>query len=149
MDNEVVRLAHAWIGTPYHHQASVRGVGCDCLGLIRGLWREQYESEPEALPAYTPDWGEGGGREVLLAAALRHLIPAGDDAVIEPGQVLLFRMRAGAVAKHLGIVSLAGEAPRFIHAYNAHGVIDSPLTMPWRNRIAARFRFPPIQDQEA
>jgi len=51
-------------------------------------------------------------------------------------------MRAGAVAKHLGILSDAGEAPRFIHAYNAHGVIDSPLTAPWRNRIAARFRFP-------
>ena len=63
-------------------------------------------------------------------------------AALAPGQVLLFRMRAGAVAKHLGIVSAAGDAPRFIHAYTHHGVIDSPLTAPWRNRIAARFRFP-------
>ena len=28
-----------WIGTPYRHQASLKGVGCDCLGLVRGVWR--------------------------------------------------------------------------------------------------------------
>lgn len=142
MAEDIVQLARAWIGTPYHHQASVRGVACDCLGLVRGIWRERHGSEPEALPPYTPDWGEGGGQEVLLSAALRHLLPADQDEPLCPGDVVLFRMRAGAVAKHLGIISAAGEAARFIHAYNAHGVVDSPLTTPWRNRIAARFRFP-------
>ncbi|WP_295044393.1 NlpC/P60 family protein [uncultured Paracoccus sp.] len=142
MVDDVVTLARAWIGTPYQHQASTRGVACDCLGLIRGVWRERLGTEPEAPPPYTPDWGEGGGQEVLMAAALRHLLPVPRDEVMRAGDVLLFRMREGAVAKHLGILSDAGDAPRFIHAYNAHGVIDSPLTMPWRNRIAARFRFP-------
>lgn len=33
----IVNAARSWLGTPYHHQASLRGVGCDCLGLIRGL----------------------------------------------------------------------------------------------------------------
>lgn len=145
MAKDVVALARAWIGTPYHHQASVKGRACDCLGLVRGIWRERHGAEPEPPPAYTPDWGEGGDHEVLLAAALRHLLPVGQDIPIQPGEVLLFRMRAGAIAKHLGIVSAAGDAPRFIHAYNGHGVIDSPLTMPWRHRVAARFRFPPIQ----
>ncbi|WP_207099807.1 peptidase [Paracoccus shandongensis] len=141
MAEDVVAIARDWIGTPYRHQASTKGVACDCLGLIRGVWRERHGQEPEAPPPYTPDWGEGGGQEVLMAAALRHLVPVDRDADWLPGDVLLFRMRAGAVAKHLGILSEAGEAPRFIHAYNAHGVIDSPLTTPWQNRIAARFRF--------
>ncbi|MGN7867711.1 peptidase [Paracoccus sp. 22332] len=142
MVEDVVTVARAWIGTPYQHQASTRGVACDCLGLIRGIWRERLGTEPEAPPPYTPDWGEGGGQEVLMAAALRHLVPVPREDAIGAGDVLLFRMREGAVAKHLGILSDAREAPRFIHAYNAHGVIDSPLTTPWRNRIAARFRFP-------
>ncbi|TBN48547.1 peptidase [Paracoccus sediminis] len=142
MADDIVAIAQGWIGTPYHHQASVRGVACDCLGLIRGIWRERHGSEPEAAPPYTPDWGEGGGEEMLLTAALRHLTPIDRNAGMKPGEVLLFRMRARAVAKHLGILSQAGEAPRFIHAYNAHGVIDSPLTTPWQTRIAARFRFP-------
>ena len=78
---------------------------------------------------------------MLLSAAMRHLRPV-DDADWQPGQVLLFRMRQGAIAKHLGILSAAGDAPRFLHAYTGHGVIDSPLTPPWQSRIVARFRFP-------
>jgi NlpC/P60 family putative phage cell wall peptidase len=61
---------------------------------------------------------------------------------LAPGDLLLFRMRDGAVAKHLGILSDTGEAPRFIHAYDRHGVVESPLSEPWRARIAAGFRFP-------
>lgn len=138
---DVVALARGWIGTPYLHQASRRGAGADCLGLIRGIWRDLYGSEPEAPPAYTPDWGECGGRELLLAAALRHMPPVPSEAPLAAGQVLLFRMRQGAVAKHLGIVARA-DGGSFIHAYNRRGVIESPLSAPWRGRIAARFRFP-------
>ena len=58
------------------------------------------------------------------------------------GEVLLFRMSEGAIAKHLGILVAAGEAPRFVHAYQRHGVIESPLSQPWAARIAGRFRFP-------
>lgn len=57
------------------------------------------------------------------------------------GDVLLFRMRAGGVAKHLGLVSATGAAPAFIHAYSGHGVVESPLSAPWARRIAARFLF--------
>jgi hypothetical protein len=35
----IVAETRAWIGTPYRHQASLKGVGCDCLGLVRGVWR--------------------------------------------------------------------------------------------------------------
>ena len=69
----IITAARGWAGTPYHHQASVKGVGCDCLGLIRGLWRELLGDEPEAMPAYTRDWGDVTGSEPLLAAARRNL----------------------------------------------------------------------------
>jgi NlpC/P60 family putative phage cell wall peptidase len=68
----IVKAARGWLGTPYHHQASVKGAGSDCLGLIRGIWRELYGPEPEAMPAYTRDWGDATGSETLLAAACRH-----------------------------------------------------------------------------
>lgn len=128
-----------WIGTPYQHQASLRGAGCDCLGLLRGVWREVLGQEPEPVPPYSADWSEASGREDLMAAALRWMQPAGEMALAD---VLLFRMREGAVAKHLGIVSQIGAIPRFIHAYTGHGVVESALTDPWRRKIAARFRFP-------
>lgn len=141
LGSEVVSIARRWCGTPYLHQASNQGVGTDCLGLIRGVWRELYGTEPEVAPPYTPDWGEYDGSELLLAGAMRHL-SRDDGEEDRHGQVLLFRMRSGAVAKHLGIVSVTGAVPAFIHAYDRHGVVESPLSMPWRQRIAARFRFP-------
>lgn len=133
----VVAQARAWIGTPFVHQASVLGAGCDCLGLIRGVWRTLYGAEPELVPAYTPDWSEPQGAEILFAAACRHMRPVQGEWLA--GQVLLFRMRDGGVAKHLGI--LAGNMPShtFIHAYTGHGVLESPLSDPWRRRVAARF----------
>ena len=140
MSGAIVTAARAWIGTPYVHQASVRGAGTDCLGLVRGIWRDLHGEEPERLPAYTPDWGEMDGEDLLLRAAERWLFPAPDE---RPGDVLVFRMRAGAVAKHLGILAQVGAPASFVHAYDRHGVVESPLSAPWRARIAGRFRFPP------
>ena len=138
-NDEVLTRARAWIGTPYRHQASCKGAGTDCLGLLRGLWREIYGAEPRAVPAYTADWAEPTGREELLEAAQAILLPVPvSDA--RPGDVLVFRMRPGAVAKHLGILAEAQAA--FIHAYSGHGVVTSPLSAPWQRKIAAIFRFP-------
>lgn len=137
----IVAEARSWIGTPYLHQASVKGAGTDCLGLLRGIWRELYGPEPEVVPPYTADWAEPDHREVLLEAGARLLTAKPRDAAV-PGDVLVFRMRAGSIAKHLGIQSDVGPAPGFIHAYTDHGVVESPLSLPWERRIAARFAFP-------
>lgn len=137
----VVAAARGWIGTPYVHQAARKGAGCDCLGLLRGIWREVVGEEPEAIPSYSMDWSEPQGDERLWRAALRHLSPKVliDEA---PGDVLLFRMRSGAVAKHLGVAAEVGAQASFIHGYSWHGVTESPLSLPWRRRIVARFEFP-------
>lgn len=138
----VVDAARDWIGTPYRHQGSCKGAGADCLGLVRGVWRDVLGAEPEAVPAYTMDWSEPQAVEDLWQAALRHFLPKdlGDEA---PGDLLLFRMRDGAVAKHVGITGTVGAGASFIHAYSRHAVVESPLSTPWRRRIVARFAFPP------
>lgn len=137
-----VAEARGWIGTPYRHQASVRGAGADCLGLVRGVWRALYGPEPQDLPAYTPDWGEAAHAEVILDACLRHLARRPVGSAGAPGDLLLFRLREGAIAKHLGIAATGRGGPTFIHAMSGHGVIESPLSAPWARRIAARFVFP-------
>jgi len=138
---EAAAIARAWLGTPYLHQASCLGAGADCLGLIRGVWRGLHGCEPALVPAYTPDWSEPQRDERLWRAAAAHLVavPLGD---LRLGDVVLFRMREGGVAKHLGIVGGAGAEATFIHAYTGHGVVESPLSLPWRRRIVARFEFP-------
>src|SRR5436853_5189838 len=90
---DIVAAARQWLGTPYRHQASLKGVGCDCLGLVRGVWRAVVGEEPERAPPYAPDWAEATGEEAMAEAAARHLtvIPF---TGIAPGDVILFRWRA-------------------------------------------------------
>ena len=134
----VLDAARSFIGTPYRHQGSRAGVGCDCLGLVRGVWRAVYGAEPEEAKPYTPDWAERAAGEPLLEAAARHLDPVGlDDAT--PGDLVVFRWRTGASAKHCGILEFGD---RLIHAYEGSAVVASPLGSAWRRRIAGCFRFP-------
>ncbi|RRH77406.1 C40 family peptidase [Falsigemmobacter faecalis] len=137
----VVAEARLWLGTPYLHQASKRGVGCDCLGLLRGVWRGLRGAEPCVVPRYSADWAEAARREVLMAAAEAYLTPLPPEAPPEPGEVLLFRMFDGAIAKHLGFRGRTGAAGSFIHAYSGHGVVESALTPPWARRIVGRYRL--------
>jgi NlpC/P60 family putative phage cell wall peptidase len=136
----IVAAARSWVGTPYHHQASVKGVGCDCLGLIRGLWRELLGDEPETLPAYTRDWGDVTGSEPLLAVARRHLLPLAHVGLARPGDMLVFRMQAG-VAKHAGVLT---DNEHFIHAVEELGVTEVALTRWWRRRLVAAFSLPNV-----
>ncbi len=141
IESVVVTAARLWIGTPYRHQASCKGAGTDCLGLVRGVWRDIYGDEPETPPPYTPDWaeapGEDGVREMMAEGARRHLaeIALSD---LRPGDVALFRMRARGPAKHAAIVS--GEA-RMIHAWSGRAVVETAMSAWWRARLAYAFRF--------
>ncbi len=138
----IVAAARAWIDTPYRHQASAKGVGADCLGLLRGVWRDLYGGEPEAAPPYTPDWAEQGGAETLRDAARRHLIEI-PPAARRAGDVVLFRIRSDAPAKHAGILA----APdRIVHAYWGRAVAETALTPWWARRAAYAFSFPDVID---
>lgn len=140
--SQIIAQARSWIGTPYRHQASLKGIGCDCLGLIRGVWREVVGREPEAPPPYSPDWAEASGRETLADAALRHLVPVPCDAS-RVGDIVLFRWRETLPAKHAAILT----APdMMLHAHDGAAVAEVALTPWWRRRLAFAFSFPGVTD---
>lgn len=138
--DDIVCAARAWIGTPYRHQASLKGIGCDCLGLIRGVWRGVMGAEPERAPPYTPDWAEASGTESLADAAARHLIAVA-PADFALGDVVLFRWRANLPAKHAAIVT---SSETMVHAHDGAAVAEVALAPWWRRRLAYAFRFPGI-----
>lgn len=138
----IVAEALSWVGTPYRHQASLKGVGCDCLGLVRGIWRALLGAEPEAMPAYTPDWAEAGGVDRLADAARRWLTEI-DPTPARAGDLLLFRWRDDLPAKHAAILTAPG---RFLHAHHGAAVATAALSPWWRRRTAGAFQFPGVAD---
>jgi NlpC/P60 family putative phage cell wall peptidase len=137
-NDRVVAAAREWLGTPYRHQASLKHVGCDCLGLVRGVWRECLGEEPELPPAYSADWAEATGGEALAEAAQRHLITVADRQFVA-GDILLFRWKPHLPAKHAGI---ATGPFSMVHAQDGASVSEVALSPWWLRRLAFVCRFP-------
>ena len=131
----VVDEARKWIGTPYHHQQSVKGHGADCLGLVRGVWRKVVGPETETIPAYSSSW-KTGGEDILLKALRHHMDPVFH---IGAGRVLAFRYRPVLPVMHLAIATGTGT---MIHAYHKRAVMEVEITPWWRRRLAGCFDFP-------
>lgn len=144
----IVAEARSWIGTPYRHQASLKGAGADCLGLIRGVYRVFCGPEKQPITPYSPNWAEETGQETLRDAARRHLVeidaaPFRDAEPLKESDVILIRVRDRGPAKHAAIVS---GADAIIHAYDRHAVAENALPAAWRRRIAYAFQFPGVTD---
>lgn len=129
----MLRAARAWIGTPYVLGAALRGVGCDCVGLVRGVLADVAGGPVPPVPGWRADWADAPGRP-LFAAASAHLCRADHDP--RPGDVIALRM-AGREA-HVAILADGG---RIIHAAEGVGVVEVPFDA-WRGRISFRAAFP-------
>jgi len=142
----IVAAARRWIGTPYRHQAARRGVGCDCLGLVAGVWADVYGAMPAFERSYSADWAESAGAEEPLLDACKarcNTVSIGEE---QPGDLLVFRWSSHVAAKHLAILS----APAMmIHARERHAVCETVLTGWWKRRLAAVFALPSHTDFSA
>jgi len=135
---QIVEITRSWIGTPYHHQESIKGEGCDCLGLLRGVWREFYGSEnPEPMPNYSPSWGDHRVDDPLMMVAKKYFVEFKGKEPRE-GDLLLFRMRRGMAVKHCAIVSGPNT---MIHAYSLHQVREEEITDWWKKKMVGKFKF--------
>ena len=139
---QIVNAARRWIGTPFHHQASRLQAGCDCLGLVRGVWRDLIGSEPEEAPPYGLDWAAVTGVDYLNEALERHFTQI-DIWRYRAGDVLVFRFRPHGPATHLGI---ATSPEQMIHAHSGGSVTETTFGLHWRRRLVGAFIFPGVND---
>lgn len=99
MKNDIVKTAREWLGTPFHHQARVKGVGVDCVGLLIGVARE-LKLVPECFDIgdypRTPD-----GRS-LMHLARTHMVEL-DRAAMQPGDVVVVSFDKD--PQHFGILA--------------------------------------------
>jgi NlpC/P60 family putative phage cell wall peptidase len=137
MRQDVVSEAREWIGTPFKHQHATKGQGCDCIGLVRGVYREVTGAEAETPPPYSTTWIDRTRGEPLLDALGRNLVRV---ETIEPGDIVVFRMVRNRPAKHCAVVS---NEDHVIHAYQSIGSVqETVLDEHWSSKIVGVFRFP-------
>ena len=135
--DDVIAEARTWIGTPWHHQASVKGVGCDCIGFVRGVAEVFVGPVPLALD-YTPTWHLYRA-EPRMFDGFRTVADEIDPAEALAADILLFGAGKGP-AHHCAFLTSAGG---LIHCYQEAGrVVEHDFSPLWRPRIRHAFRFP-------
>lgn len=131
----IATTARAWIGTPFHHQGRLQGVGCDCVGLVIGV-AEALGVPVQDQPGYSPEPQGRALRDALDAQLLPIPAPV-------PGCVVL--MRIGREERHVGIVAThpATGALSIIHAWlQAGAVVEHHLDTTWHRRIVQSYEIP-------
>jgi NlpC/P60 family putative phage cell wall peptidase len=136
-DSPALIAARAWIGTPYVLSAALRGVGCDCIGLVRGVWSEVTGKPAPPPPPWRADWANASARP-LVQAARQYLCPVALEAA-RPGDVVVLRLQ-GTREAHCGILERSGQ---FIHAQEGVGVVCVPFAA-YRAGLSFAARFPSL-----
>lgn len=111
--------AITWVGTPYHPQASLKGIGCDCVGLIKGIWNEIYQAPvPSAYQTLNLP-NNGLTPYQTIENIFETLFILKSITTVGAGDIMLFRMTSKGHA-HTGIYTPSGG---IIHALEKSGVV--------------------------
>ncbi len=134
MRKDIVDKAREFLGTPFHHQGRLKGIGLDCIGLISevagelGMRNEHKANYPRHPDGKTLLAGLKGNVERIEV----------DDAV--PGDILVFWMDNNSKhPQHIGIKTDKG----LIHTCQSTGkVVEHCIDEKWAKRIVCAFKFP-------
>ena len=144
---EVVTEARTWLGTRFHHQEAVKGVGCDCVGLVRGVGAALgiYPDDPTSLPEFQQFVGYG--RDPMAGALEKGcdiFCTKIDVADAQPGDVFLIHF--GEDPRHVAIIGdYPGGGLSIIHAYiMLRKVVESRVDESWQRLIAGAYRLPGV-----
>ena len=126
---QILAKAREYIGTPFRHQARLKGVGVDCGGLVICVVRDlrgktyDYTQYSRQSGQWLLDHMRAGYREIPVA-----------DAVA--GDVMVFWIRHRHIPAHMGLLTETG----IIHAHDGvKKVAENPLDRFWLDRRMAAF----------
>lgn len=138
----IVKETKEWCGTKWQHQASLKGIACDCVGLIRGVYRELTGKEIQTTMDYPATWHLFKEEERLLGECRKY---AGEEIEfndILPGDIITFSFKPRFVDHHIGIFLGDGM---FAHSYLDVGkVVINRFDETWMARVRHCFRFPGV-----
>ena len=138
----VIEEARTWIGTPWQHQAMVKGHGVDCAMFIAGVGLEVglvTEDDLNNIPAYPKDWHLHNTESMLIPILEQFEVSEIPLEEALPGDIVMFKVAN--CESHLGILT---KQDWFIHAFTSskvNRVVECRLDGRWTKRLSRVYRF--------
>lgn len=129
-----LQAAISYLGTPFHHQGRLPGVGLDCAGVVVCAAREaEIEVADQRGYAHQPFGG------LFEQAVLDHADPIG-RAELLPGDLLLFAF--GGAPQHIAVVTAVAERLHMVHAHaQVRKVAEQAVDAVWEAQLRGCFRL--------
>jgi cell wall-associated NlpC family hydrolase len=133
--DQVCAAALRFVGTPFHHQARLPGVGLDCLGVIVAVMHELGLPGREHDLTDYPRWPNP---ETLYDALAKAMDGPYSPENLDCGHVGLFWIESPGVPRHVAIRVPNG----IVHAHEGVGrVVLHGYTEAWSKRCMASYRL--------
>jgi NlpC/P60 family putative phage cell wall peptidase len=129
---QIVAEARTWLGTPFHHQGRLRGVGVDCGGLILGVGKALGLMDYAAAPVYGRR--PNGPEMRTLCDALLAARPCDER---RGGNILLFAFDVQ--DQHLAI--LTGEGTIVHVLAQARACVEHQFDARWQRFVSAVYSY--------
>lgn len=135
--DQVVSQAQTWLGTPWHHQGRLKGVGVDCIGLLIGVGKEL------GIPLQDyQEYGRFPDGQHLANELARQTIKKNSQPT--PGDIMLFRVYK--MPQHIAICTPTG----LIHAHQGvMKVVETSMPKYWDTHILGVFQLPGVQSWQS
>lgn len=142
ISNDIVEQARSWLGTPFHHQARLKGKGCDCLGLIIGVVDELglKDMHGNPLAGYDEITYPKEPNGAYLTEKLTSLLDEVPIMDVRAGDLALFKVREN--PQHLAILSDYEGGLGMIHSFApSRRVVEHRLDDDWKSRLLKVYRW--------
>jgi hypothetical protein len=135
---EIITYARSLLGTKFHHQGRLPGVGLDCVGVLVAIARK-FELTFHDLDGYSrrPD-GETLLRELDLC--LTRICPCD----VKPGDILTFWDGEKGKARH---ACLATDRGMLHSVIRSRKVVEHIMSEYWQTRLMVCYKFPGVSDE--
>jgi NlpC/P60 family putative phage cell wall peptidase len=140
---DIVSEAREWLGTRWQHQASLKGIGSDCIGLVAGVARNVgiVQADEFFNDAAVRGYGRQPDPRMLLTACAKYLEPI-QVRDVDVADIYLMHPPQYSEPQHFALVSQMFPQPYIIHAYaQARKVVENRLDDVWRARVIGAYRF--------
>lgn len=131
-----IEEARSWIGTPWQHQARLKGIGVDCVGVVQKSYEKatgkkcEYEINYHRIPPI--------GREERLEEILGVYFDKKEGKELERGDVMLFSFK-NKLSNHVGIYTGDGN---MVHAWlDVNKVVEMPMDDAWKRSVKVVYKL--------
>ena len=143
VDN-IITEARSWIGTPYQHQARLKGVGVDCAMMIADICLTLNlitKEQLKMIPPYPATWHVTDDKPILTDLMKEFGCKQINRYDYQPGDVLVFKV--GRVPSHLAILT---DQNTMIHAQGGtiNKVTECSFSASWVKRMVEVYRLPGV-----